>query len=345
MGRAAPMIDDDIIVSDDDIIIDEHGVLVHGEDMLRAIIADGKTRQLSIGKRSRYTDGSPECVSVEDVPVGPRTAAHMLRDPDDAAGHLFFLQEDLNEEQATGGFMVRQERHRDPASFLQTGFSDQELDELGDFLQSRALPKGGMEISMLDGYLTAIVSGPELIPPSEWFERVWSNGVEDDANHTFETEEEAQRLPVLVLRRMNNIVRDLEQDEIEPIFLFRAGDDGALPDLWCAGYLQGMSLRLGAWEPLINSVENFTFLLPIFALGGPLFGPDRDDEASDDFVDDEQRGDIAELIPGAAAEIYRYWLARRTVPAREVGRGLRIGRNEPCPCGSGKKYKKCCGQS
>jgi uncharacterized protein YecA (UPF0149 family) len=22
----------------------------------------------------------------------------------------------------------------------------------------------------------------------------------------------------------------------------------------------------------------------------------------------------------------------------------KIGRNEPCPCGSGKKYKKCCGR-
>jgi preprotein translocase subunit SecA len=22
----------------------------------------------------------------------------------------------------------------------------------------------------------------------------------------------------------------------------------------------------------------------------------------------------------------------------------RVGRNDPCPCGSGKKYKKCCGQ-
>jgi uncharacterized protein YecA (UPF0149 family) len=21
-----------------------------------------------------------------------------------------------------------------------------------------------------------------------------------------------------------------------------------------------------------------------------------------------------------------------------------VGRNEPCPCGSGKKYKKCCGK-
>lgn len=24
--------------------------------------------------------------------------------------------------------------------------------------------------------------------------------------------------------------------------------------------------------------------------------------------------------------------------------GKRVGRNEPCPCGSGQKYKKCCGK-
>jgi uncharacterized protein YecA (UPF0149 family) len=24
--------------------------------------------------------------------------------------------------------------------------------------------------------------------------------------------------------------------------------------------------------------------------------------------------------------------------------GKKVGRNEPCPCGSGKKYKKCCGK-
>jgi hypothetical protein len=28
-----------------------------------------------------------------------------------------------------------------------------------------------------------------------------------------------------------------------------------------------------------------------------------------------------------------------------LSRGRRIGRNDPCPCGSGKKYKKCCGTS
>ena len=31
-----------------------------------------------------------------------------------------------------------------------------------------------------------------------------------------------------------------------------------------------------------------------------------------------------------------------SVPATTVSRGQRIGRNDPCPCGSGKKFKKCC---
>lgn len=29
--------------------------------------------------------------------------------------------------------------------------------------------------------------------------------------------------------------------------------------------------------------------------------------------------------------------------ARTVVKGDKVGRNDPCPCGSGKKYKKCCG--
>jgi SEC-C motif-containing protein len=32
------------------------------------------------------------------------------------------------------------------------------------------------------------------------------------------------------------------------------------------------------------------------------------------------------------------------VPKTIVRSGPKIGRNEPCPCGSGKKYKHCCGR-
>ena len=33
-----------------------------------------------------------------------------------------------------------------------------------------------------------------------------------------------------------------------------------------------------------------------------------------------------------------------TVKKQPVKKGQKVGRNDPCPCGSGKKYKKCCGR-
>ena len=34
-----------------------------------------------------------------------------------------------------------------------------------------------------------------------------------------------------------------------------------------------------------------------------------------------------------------------TVKKQPVKKGQKVGRNDPCPCGSGKKYKKCCGKN
>ena len=31
--------------------------------------------------------------------------------------------------------------------------------------------------------------------------------------------------------------------------------------------------------------------------------------------------------------------------SRTVKKGAKVGRNDPCPCGSGKKYKRCCGKN
>ncbi len=37
-------------------------------------------------------------------------------------------------------------------------------------------------------------------------------------------------------------------------------------------------------------------------------------------------------------------LERLQTPLKPTIAGKKLGRNEPCPCGSGKKFKKCCGQ-
>lgn len=38
-------------------------------------------------------------------------------------------------------------------------------------------------------------------------------------------------------------------------------------------------------------------------------------------------------------------LYRQQKSSKTVVKGEKIGRNDPCPCGSGKKYKKCCGRN
>lgn len=42
-------------------------------------------------------------------------------------------------------------------------------------------------------------------------------------------------------------------------------------------------------------------------------------------------------------ETERYWEKHRIEQAKQLATTHKIGRNDPCPCGSGKKYKKCCG--
>jgi uncharacterized protein len=52
--------------------------------------------------------------------------------------------------------------------------------------------------------------------------------------------------------------------------------------------------------------------------------------------------DCEEEVPGAVEAIHRFWLAKRGAPTHRRD-APKVGRNDPCPCGSGKKYKQCCG--
>ncbi len=59
---------------------------------------------------------------------------------------------------------------------------------------------------------------------------------------------------------------------------------------------------------------------------------------------------VIATLPKAVLHMHCIWRNRRfpyelfsapVDPRVEFGR--KVGRNEPCPCGSGKKFKRCCG--
>ena len=66
------------------------------------------------------------------------------------------------------------------------------------------------------------------------------------------------------------------------------------------------------------------------------FNPDRPDEP----LDADRWIDL--LLP-MLRELDTFFRADALRPREPYRAPPKVGRNDPCPCGSGKKFKKCCG--
>src|SRR3954467_6993957 len=91
-----------------------------------------------------------------------------------------------------------------------------DLDALDGYLGSDHAPDDSMGLSDLDGFLTGIVVGPELILPSEWLPVIWG-GEEPE----FETETEMQTVLGTIMGRYDEIVACLnsDPDDFDPVLL------------------------------------------------------------------------------------------------------------------------------
>jgi uncharacterized protein len=195
---------------------------------------------------------------------------------------------------------------------LDEPLGDADYDELEAFLASNGVPQDCMDLEMLDGFLTAIVSGPEMIQPSEWLPVVWSDS-QRSVSPVFADNEQAGRILSLVLRVQNSIARTLRESptRFKPL-LYHSEDnvkgDKAPPEAsaWCEGYMTGVLLREAEWEPMYSQEDARDWMLPIEALA---YG-DHDPEYLDWVDSEEKRQGMIDELPIAAVLIYRYWQER-----------------------------------
>lgn len=222
--------------------------------------------------------------------------------------------------------------------------SDEELGKLDDFL---ARIDGGEipNAEALDGFFAALACCPDLVMPSEYLPVIQA-GRTQVGDLIFENMTEAEQFTSLVTRHWNHVNHQLQHGEVYLPLLFEDAEGTSPGNDWANGFLSATRLRSQIWGDLMNDEEYGGPLIPIMALAYENH-PDPEMRPFDKPIDEAQR---QELIIGAAAGVMRlhaHFLPQRDAflpePSTFVRRGRRVGRNEPCPCGSGKKYKKCCG--
>ena len=222
------------------------------------------------------------------------------------------------------------------------------------FLEHPSRPAGTLRYHELQGFLFTVVSAPELVPPADWLPIIFGEKEAD-----FATPDEAQALlgQIMALYNTTNAAV-LDPPALLPgdcplwdDVLANFEDDAPMAQ-WSRGFLLGHEWLDELWEDLPEGlVEELDAIL--MALG---FFSSR--EMAEGFHDEATTGGrsfeamadaIHRLLPRAVAQYAHIGrsiamvVAERDTSASEPRHSVKIGRNDLCPCGSGKKYKRCCG--
>ncbi|HEY3634376.1 MAG TPA: UPF0149 family protein [Caldimonas sp.] len=225
---------------------------------------------------------------------------------------------------------------------------DPEFAELDALLAAIPEPLEPLDAVMLDGFLCGVLVQPVLPEVEDWLPYVFDAG-----GHRWgeaEPSHEQRRARALVLRRhaaLNRAIAEVggfdpcvlmpdEGDDVEA-----AGGDPIVAAVgpWVAGFEQALHLLPALVElddPTVAAVLARLFrFLPDDAGDGTSAGQRERLQIS---LDDA----IGELV-GCVAELYELTLPLRYKVAPVRHAAPKVGRNDPCPCGSGRKYKHCHG--
>lgn len=226
---------------------------------------------------------------------------------------------------------------------------DAQIERLAQLLDERAVPFKGFNLEALDGYLSALMVAPELVLPSEWQPAVWGG-----KPPRWASEAEALEVQTLLMGHWNMVSQRVRHDDddlpdhLAPLLWLPEAPEAEQPDEldvgrdWAFGFFRGVELRAAAWEQWLDGHE---WIEEIFALldqlaSGEVLG--EDPTAPPTPVTYRERLEIIAGLPGMLADLHHHRIEALT-PREPIRRAATPERNAPCPCGSGRKYKKCCG--
>lgn len=197
-----------------------------------------------------------------------------------------------------------------------------------------------MLLTELDGFLTGIALCPEPILPAEWMTGIW--GSDEGGVAPFDDPLDVQWFAEAVMARLGEIGRDLARGKPQPIFDIDERNGDVLWEPWIDGLDEAMALRPDAWSAIAEVDQEAADVLSRVSL---LIAVARHESALDSVeINALQDQAPADLI-GAVLRLHAARVRIGAVPSAEAtdARPAKVGRNDPCRCGSGRKSKRCCG--
>lgn len=224
-------------------------------------------------------------------------------------------------------------------------------ERLKAFLADPMRPAGTLRYHELQGFLFAVTSAPELIRPPEWLPAIF-NG----APAIYASIDEAQAMLGAIMALYNDINDGVfaRDPALPDDCAFRRGtlanfDDDAPVSQWARGFGAGHQWLEASWEHCVPEDLEEEFGAVLMTL--TFFGSRRLAEA---YLDETGKTDL-QAFARTVRRLFPDALASYAILGRSIAEGRdhhaqpppparsRPGRNAPCPCGSGRKYKKCCG--
>jgi yecA family protein len=199
----------------------------------------------------------------------------------------------------------------------------------------RGSEAGAMCLEWADGFLTALAVGPQRIQARDYLPAIMGTS---EAGPAFDSPEHDALVARSLSRWLTAIERQLAAgEELDPwIERDVPGFEGML---WAAGYMGAITTKcLDAWAPLRAQRRiKERLMLPVLALMAP--DPDEPPAAR---LSPEKRLELIDTLPLVLEATYAFWRGEDHPLIHPPRERAKVGRNDPCPCGSGKKYKRCC---
>lgn len=214
-------------------------------------------------------------------------------------------------------------------------FDEAARSRLMELLDAKSEAYNTMRCDEVQGFMMALLSGPDALNPTNWLPEILGEESLFDAKERTEIER-------LVMAMAADMRMKLNEKILPDLWFYE--DEAGNPDFytWCNAYLYALDIVPTDWFEAVDQEEFEDLFYPIMALGGIY-----DEEENGEVILHLNEKELTQLesdLPHVLLDIYWYWQAIINKPQTVRREGEKVGRNDPCPCGSGKKYKACCGK-